>query len=345
MNNKNVDIADSSDVLDRVIVSAYHIVTSNFSWAQWLDQLIEIVGAQEAWIESRETGSEAGCEAESVVRMVAHASRPGDRSMEFVSCVIVRNDTHSDVMVLRGRDVQAARPFIEELQPHVARVLQLRRHLDAGRERLKLLATALTDSMSVGVLVLHRSSHMVVSCNAAARHVVGRNNILAIVNGRLVLTRHSEAARFSDAIESVQDSNEGLGRPVILGAGERAVSLLCYRLDRFRGSNISEDVREFVAVFMSSVEDPPPIRSEYLKTEFSLTPKEIRLSLGLAQGRSVEVLATDFHLSRHTLRAQLKSVLRKTGVRSQSGLVRLLLEDPRLLFAPSVHHTQSSLWS
>jgi DNA-binding CsgD family transcriptional regulator len=345
VNNKNVDIADLSDVLDRVIVSAYHIVTSNFSWAQWLDQLIEIVGAQEAWIESREAGGEAGRESESVIRMVAHASRPGDRSMEFISCVVARNGADSDVMVLRGRDVQAARPFIEELQPHVARVLQLRRYLDAGRERLKLMATALTDSMSVGVLVLHGSSHMVVSCNAAARHIVGRNNILAIVNGRLVLTRHSEGTRFRDAIESVQNSTNGMGRHVILGTGEHIVSLLCYRLDRFRDSNISEDVREFVAVFISSAEELPAIRSEYLKTEFSLTPKEIRLSLGLAQGRSVEVLATDFHLSRHTLRAQLKSVLRKTGVRSQSGLVRLLLEDPRLLFAPSVHPTQSSLWS
>ncbi len=337
MNNKNVDIADSSDVLDRVIVSAYHIVTGNFSWTQWLDQLIEIVGAQEAWIESRE--------AESVVRKVAHASRPGERSMEFVSCVVVRNGDDSDVMVLRGQNVQAAMPFIEELQPHVGRVLQLRRYLDAGRERLKLMATALTDSMSVGVLVLHASSHMVASSNAAARHIVGRNNILAIVNGRLVLIRHSEAARFRDAVESALDPANGLGRHVILGAGEHVVSLLCYRLDRFRGSNLSEDLREFVAVFISSAEDLPAIRSEYLKTEFSLTPKEIRLSLGLAQGRSVEVLATDFHLSRHTLRAQLKSVLRKTGVRSQSGLVRLLLEDPRLLFAPSVHQTQSSSWS
>ncbi len=336
VNKKQVDTVQSSDALDRLIVSSYHVITSDSSWVEWLDQLIGVVGAQEAWMESRGP--------EGVTRMVAHASRPGDKSMEFISCIVFQDGSNSDVLVLRGRDVKSARPFIDELQPHVARVLQLGRHLDAGRERLKLIAAALTDSLSVGVLVLHGSSHMIVSCNIAARTIAASNNGFAIANGRLVITRRSEGDLFRHAVESVQNPTNVLGRHVTLGAGEHCVSLLCYRLDHCTGSDHSDGVSQFVAVFVSSAAELPALRLEYLKTEFSLTPKEIRLALGLARGSSIEALATDFNLSRHTLRAQLKSVLRKTGARSQSGLVTLLLEDPRLLFAPAVDLTRSSLW-
>jgi DNA-binding CsgD family transcriptional regulator len=70
----------------------------------------------------------------------------------------------------------------------------------------------------------------------------------------------------------------------------------------------------------------PPER--HLVSVFGLTAAEARVALAIAQGKSVEVIAQEFGVSRNTVRNQRQQVLSKKGAERQARLVRLILSLP-----------------
>lgn len=66
------------------------------------------------------------------------------------------------------------------------------------------------------------------------------------------------------------------------------------------------------------------VRPGVLEGLFDLTPAEARVARDLAGGRDIAAIAAGAGLSRETVRSQLRGVFRKTGVRRQADLVRLL---------------------
>jgi DNA-binding CsgD family transcriptional regulator len=66
---------------------------------------------------------------------------------------------------------------------------------------------------------------------------------------------------------------------------------------------------------------PTPVNK--LGRLFDLTPAEIRLFQQLVDGESLRDAAETLHISFHTARTQLKTVLRKTGRRTQAQLLAL----------------------
>ena len=66
------------------------------------------------------------------------------------------------------------------------------------------------------------------------------------------------------------------------------------------------------------------LSGDLLNGLFDLSPAEIRAANGLVQGKTVDDLATQFSLSRETIRSQIKGLLAKTGMSRQADLVALL---------------------
>lgn len=65
-----------------------------------------------------------------------------------------------------------------------------------------------------------------------------------------------------------------------------------------------------------------PVRfSEQVERTFNLTPAEARLCVTLAAGRSLDDMAALFHVSKNTVRTQLRAAFDKTGTHSQAELV------------------------
>ncbi len=83
-----------------------------------------------------------------------------------------------------------------------------------------------------------------------------------------------------------------------------------------------------VAVFMSDPNLQQPISIDNLVSVYGLTPSEAQVSISLANGHIIDEIAKSSNHSAHTIRSQLKSVFRKTGVSRQSELVKLLLTGP-----------------
>lgn len=84
---------------------------------------------------------------------------------------------------------------------------------------------------------------------------------------------------------------------------------------------------------ITEVTQPDAPLTSILTGLFDLTPAEARVAQGLSAGLSITELAEHFGTSRETVRAQTKSIYRKTGTDGQSSLL-LLLQGARPLGKP-----------
>lgn len=66
-----------------------------------------------------------------------------------------------------------------------------------------------------------------------------------------------------------------------------------------------------------------------IQAVFDLTPAELGVAQGIAAGRTVTQMATASGRSVHTVRNQLKTVMKKTGRRRQIDLVPLMQRGGR----------------
>ena len=76
--------------------------------------------------------------------------------------------------------------------------------------------------------------------------------------------------------------------------------------------------------------------AEVIARDLGISDREAQISALLLAGYNLREAARHLAVSEHTVRAQLKSIFRKTGIRSQVDLVRRLALGPGG-WAPPVH--------
>ncbi|HYD46763.1 MAG TPA: helix-turn-helix transcriptional regulator [Terriglobales bacterium] len=69
------------------------------------------------------------------------------------------------------------------------------------------------------------------------------------------------------------------------------------------------------------------IDGEALRRRYGLSRAELRVALGIAQGQSPREIAAEQFVSVYTVRAHLRSIFGKTGVKRQSALARLVWQS------------------
>lgn len=69
-----------------------------------------------------------------------------------------------------------------------------------------------------------------------------------------------------------------------------------------------------VAVYLTDPERPVPIAIDTLMNVYSLTEREAKVAIAIANGRDVSEIAEMHHVSVQTVRSQLKNIFSKTGV-------------------------------
>jgi DNA-binding CsgD family transcriptional regulator len=105
------------------------------------------------------------------------------------------------------------------------------------------------------------------------------------------------------------------------------------------GSGQSETLRsslerialELQTIGLSSEMIAPPVVPLDHPDLASLTEREREVLVHLVAGQRVPAIATEFHISQHTVRNHLKSIFRKLGVGNQSELIERVrnLDDPK----------------
>lgn len=73
-------------------------------------------------------------------------------------------------------------------------------------------------------------------------------------------------------------------------------------------------------------------RAEDIATLFGLSPAEARLAYALASGQTLEQHAAAANVALSTVRTQLRYVLKKSSLRRQSELVRVIARFPQYVF-------------
>ena len=221
---------------------------------------------------------------------------------------------------------------INESIPHFKRALDI--HSEFTRLRLEQDALLRgLDRLVIG-LILYDRHIRAVYINPTAKAIIEAHPALAIGEEGLFLYHKDEDRKLRQTIRdmAVIDSDDSWKQSVAIGVTHPDVDApLPLLVTPMHGHMLTSDLNyegAQVAVFLSDPNLKQPISINNLVSVYALTPAEAQVAISLANGQSIDDIARTSNHSTHTIRSQLKSTFRKTGVTRQSELIKLLLTGP-----------------
>lgn len=215
---------------------------------------------------------------------------------------------------------------------HLARAERL---AIARRQALaeEALPRRILDRLALGIVVVD-VERVIVFANAAAATLLAAGDGVKRQDGRLAAARAFEtntlAAALRRAAAAPLSAGDGNALAIARGIGRRPLALVVAPLPAPPLAHApTGDAR--IAVFIADAEEHPdaalPARLAQL---FGLSKAEARIAARVVEGRRLPAIAEEFAVRLPTVRAQLREVLRKSGVARQADLVRVALALPPL---------------
>ncbi|MCP4332093.1 MAG: helix-turn-helix transcriptional regulator [Gammaproteobacteria bacterium] len=221
---------------------------------------------------------------------------------------------------------------INEILPHLRRALNIHSEFTHLRLKQDALLKGL-DRLVIG-LILYDNNAQPVYINPTAQAIIDGHPAMQLQNGDLILTNPEDEKNLRKTIidTAAIDPDDSWKQSVAIGITHPDVEApLPILVTPMHAHLITTDLDydgAKVAVFLSDPNLQQPISIDNLVSVYSLTPSEAQVAISLANGHSIDDIAESSHHSAHTIRSQLKSVFRKTGVSRQSELIKLLLTGP-----------------
>ncbi|RYE57592.1 MAG: helix-turn-helix transcriptional regulator [Hyphomicrobiales bacterium] len=212
---------------------------------------------------------------------------------------------------------------LEAVLPALARTLEINKLFAQFRG----LARASLDVLEIsgqGAMLLD-SRGMLLDCNAAAAALLDSGR-LRLRFGRLGSDDAKSDAHLSRLIAlCLQAPDHTSGGRVQVGTTQGPLSVQCAPYPG--GLIFPASRRPAVIVIIADPQRKLRQRLEAVQRRFGLTTAEAELALALVETGSRKAAAAGRGVSDATARAQLTSIFDKTGVRRQTDLVRLLMEE------------------
>lgn len=233
------------------------------------------------------------------------------------AAILNRADSHVTYLSLnRGEDRRQFQTreldLIQRIHPHLNRALAISQNLEFRNGWLELW-----DHFSKAIVVLKNSR--IAAANRIATGIFEQNDGLARAADRM-LVAESLRPKLARLVELGSERPAGplkIQRP----SGKAPLVLWSAPLrSRYVGTRSRE-----VIVLIVNPEQGLSARFHDLCHAFDLTRAETRLVEALSTGGSLSDTAVHLGVSRHTAKAQLDAVFRKTNTRRQSELLTLLL--------------------
>jgi DNA-binding CsgD family transcriptional regulator len=177
-------------------------------------------------------------------------------------------------------------------------------------------------------LVVFDSTAKPIFANRAARELSGRKGGgIKITPSRIAAEDPLENARLQAIIAraisaGTRGGTECGGATLVSRADKRPLQILAGPFNECHNSRAPRGA--VAALFISDPDRAPAFRAEVLRELYRVTPAEARLAALLLTGKSLPELADKLGVAHETVRAQMKSVLHKTGTTRQGELVSLL---------------------
>jgi len=214
------------------------------------------------------------------------------------------------------------------LLPHLKRAVTLHSRIDLIETERQLYSTTM-DRMLVGTVVFDEKG-AVMRTNCVADAVLAEKDGIRISQSglhaefpaedrelqRLIKLALSSAGA-APAVPEAMSVTRRSGR-ASLGVLVRHVPLGEWSEDRHRPTAVA---------FIRDPERKSQLSQEMIRHLFGLTGAEATLALLLANGLTLDEAAAELKIRKNTIRAHLRSIFAKTGVRRQTTLVHLLLSS------------------
>ena len=240
---------------------------------------------------------------------------------------------NASLRLLRGKSRGAfgdePRQLLALLVPHLRQILTLYRQRDNTESERSLFERAI-NHMSLACIILDENRR-VMRTNSGADRLLERAAGISVRGDKLHLSTRQKSQDLQAAIgETLAAQRSGefdmarvMAVPRSLDTpGLGLVLKPVPRSDWFEGQSTPS-----VVIFISDPEQALSTSAEALRTLFELTAAEAKLSLLLAEGNSLDQVATQLGISTNTGRAHLRAIFAKTGVTQQTQLVSLILRS------------------
>jgi DNA-binding CsgD family transcriptional regulator len=206
---------------------------------------------------------------------------------------------------------------LDALRPHIARGAMMSTRLQLER------AGTISETLgAIGLAAAVLDDHgTVLATNPALEALTNHLHWRAF--GRMALTDKTADRLLSDAIEQLDANAPGQVRS-FPARGEADAPSLVVHVVPIRLSARDVFIRSAAIVVLTPISLPDAAPVELVQSLFDLTPAEARVARGLARGKTVDDIAADGEVTVHTVRAQVRGVLEKTGCTRQVEIVAML---------------------
>jgi DNA-binding CsgD family transcriptional regulator/PAS domain-containing protein len=263
----------------------------------------------EEWVRPRGRGDIA----------VAVRARPG-KSGEFLS--VVRSEANG--MVDNGNDMvdHEMHRRMSLVAPHARRAVLIGRTIDQKANQVATLADAL-DSLSAGVFLIEANGR-IVHANAAGRGILGVDDFLRSIGGRLVARDTKINRTLQDIFAGRGDleiGSKGIALPLTARQGEGHIA---HVLPLAAAARRPGAARTVAAVFVCRATLETPSSADVIRRAYQLTPTELRVLLAIVNIGGIPEVATALGVADTTIKTHVGRLFEKTGAGRQADLVKVV---------------------
>lgn len=221
------------------------------------------------------------------------------------------------------------RELLESLLPHLRQAVELFDHVHRLQVEEIERSDAL-DRLGIATFLLDATGR-VARPNRSALELFASAAGLVVRHGRLRLASGEAQSRLERILEATR--NPGVAQTggrkqlpeVITIARASGVSGAAVAVRRLHSpADLRADHAPVVAVYVSQLEPGAAIPAELIRELLGVTRAEAELAARLTGGATLDEAAADLAITRATVRTQLYSIFRKTGLHRQSELIALI---------------------
>jgi DNA-binding CsgD family transcriptional regulator len=212
------------------------------------------------------------------------------------------------------------RDVFTKLAPHIRAAVRMHMALE---EQSALLLSGLFEALSLPVFLCGRHGR-VRAMTPAAEQLANRGHTLQLRGGQLVAAHDDDGKTLAAAIEAAATSGNvarRLPRTLIVRSNDPASPAQLVDVIRLPIRSLEFSLHAQVLVIPQGTGGAEERRRILLQSVYKLTAAEIAVAMQLSQGSTAESIAATRGVAIATVRAQIKGILAKFGLRSQVELV------------------------
>ncbi len=219
----------------------------------------------------------------------------------------------------------------ERLVPHLRIALRLFDRLAAGETEQRIYAGAIAQ-MAVGVIILDHKGK-VLQLNARASTILAEQDGIVMRAGAILLADPDLGRQLHARLLQV-DEEAPLTLRIARPSGNGDLLLVVGKANA--PGYVAAGGGPAAVLFLNDPAHAPRVSPDAIRDLLGLTQSEATIAAEIAGGRSLTETATRLGVSPNTVRAHLRSIFVKTGVKRQSQLVHLVHHSLPGLSEPAV---------